>query len=89
MLTLRDCLELSDLTDDEVQMIADHEHIPDIVAAELGNELLHSEEGVTLIKAYMLDCIEHARRLGDFARVDALYSVYVKFDASHPQSAAN
>ncbi len=89
MLTLRDCLALSDLNEDEVQLIAEHEHIPEIVAAELGNELLHSADGVTTIKAYILDCVEHARRAGDFDRADALYAVYRRFDAAHPTPAGH
>jgi hypothetical protein len=88
MLTLRDCLELSELTDDEVRLIAEHEHIPEIVAAELGNELLHSQDGVTTIKAYILDCVEHARCAGDLDKADALYSIYCRFDVTHPTPAS-
>jgi hypothetical protein len=87
MLSLRDCLAFSDLTDEEVQVIAEHEQIPPIVAAELGSELLHSDDGILMIKAYMLDCIEHARRTGAFDRADALYAVYRRFDATHPAGA--
>jgi|307.fasta_scaffold129069_2 hypothetical protein len=86
MLTFRDCLGLSDLTEDEVQVIAEHEQIPDIVAAELGSGLVHSDDGISRIKAYMRDCIEHARLMGDFGRADALYSVYRDFEAAHPTS---
>jgi len=89
MLTLKDCLELSELSEEEVLVIAEHEHIPEIVAAELGCELLHSDDGVTQIKAYMLDCVEHARRAGDLGRADALYAIYRRFDASHPTPKAN
>jgi hypothetical protein len=89
MLSLRDCFAFSELTDEEVQVIAEHEHIPEIVAAELGNGLVHTDEGVLMIKAYMLDCIEHARRNGHFDRADALYAVYRRFDAAHPASTSH
>jgi len=89
MLTLKDCLELSELSEDEVHLIAEHEHIPEIVACELGNDLLHSADGVTTIKAYILDCVEHARRAGDLGRADALHAIYRRFDASHPTPKAN
>lgn len=89
MLTLKDCVELSELSEDEVHLIAEHEHIPEIVAAELGNELLHSADGVTTIKAYLRDCVEHARRSGDPARAEALHAIYCRFDASHPTPKAN
>jgi len=84
MLTLRECVELSELTEEEVHMVAEHEHIPEIVAAEMGHELLRSDDGVSTLKTYMLDCIEHARRAGDFKRADALYSIYRRFAATHP-----
>ncbi len=89
MLSLVDCFAFSELTDEEVQVIAEHEHIPAIVAAELGSELVHSDDGVAMIKAYMLDCVEHARRGGHFERADALYAVYRRFDATHPTPAAH
>jgi len=89
MLTLRDCVELSELTEEEVLVVAEHEHVPEIVAAELGHELLHSDDGVSTLKAYMLDCIEHARRVGDSKRADALYSIYHRFAATHPTPPSN
>ena len=36
MLTIQDCIALCDLTEDEVEAIAEHEHIPEMLAAELG-----------------------------------------------------
>jgi len=89
MLTLRDCVELSELTEEEVLVVAEHEHVPEIVAAELGHELLHSDDGVSTLKAYMLDCIEHARRCGDSKRAHALYSIYHRFAATHPTPPSN
>ena len=39
MLTLEDCIGLSGLTEEEILAIAQHEHIPQIAATELGNRL--------------------------------------------------
>jgi hypothetical protein len=89
MLTLKDCVELSELSEDEVHLIAEHEHIPEIVATELGNQLLHSPDGVTTIKNYLLDCVEHARRAGNPARAEALHAIYCRFEASHPAPESN
>ena len=36
MLTLTDCLELSELSEEEILAIAEHEHVPEIVDAEPG-----------------------------------------------------
>lgn len=35
MLSIRDCLDYCDLTDDEIDLIAEHEDIPDVAAAQL------------------------------------------------------
>ena len=37
MLTLQECIDLSGLEVEEIEAIARHERIPEIVAAELGN----------------------------------------------------
>ena len=65
MLTYEDCLELSDLTEEEVEAIARHEHIPEIVALEMGSYLVHSSDGVPMIKRIILDDIEEERRRGN------------------------
>jgi hypothetical protein len=36
MLTLEDRIALSDLTHEEIDAIAEHEHLPETIAAELG-----------------------------------------------------
>jgi len=36
MLTREDCLALCELSEDEVAAIAEHEHVPEIVAMEMG-----------------------------------------------------
>ncbi len=40
MLTLEDCIALSDLTREEIDAIAVHEHLAEIIAAELGCPLV-------------------------------------------------
>lgn len=84
MLSLTDCIELSELSEEEILAIAEHEHIPEIVAAELGCELLHSEEGMQRIKSYILDCAEHARTTGHPDKADALLALHGRFDRRHP-----
>ena len=37
MLSLKDCIDLSNLSDAEVAAIAEHEHVPEIVAAEIAS----------------------------------------------------
>jgi hypothetical protein len=65
MLTLQDCIDLSDLTEEEIVAIAEHEHLPEIVAAELGSYLVHLPEGRRAIKAIIRDDIAGAQGRGD------------------------
>ena len=62
MLTIQDCIELSELTEEEILAIAQHEHIPEIAAIELGNYLIHTLDGEKRIKAMIVDDLNLARR---------------------------
>ena len=86
MLTLQECLEFTELTEDEIHAIAEHEHVPEIVAAELGDCLLRSEEGICLIRRFMLDDIAVARLQGQQGKADHLHQVLEHFDETHPTS---
>lgn len=66
MLTLEDCIALSDLTEEEIDAIAEHEHLPDIVATELGCYLVHTADGCRAIREIIGDDIARARRCGDY-----------------------
>jgi len=83
MLTLEDCIEMSDLTPDEVEAIAEHEHTDLILAAELGAYLVHSEEGQVRIHRMILDDIAHAQRRGDSSHAAKLKLVLSHFVEEH------
>jgi hypothetical protein len=65
MLTLEDCIALSDLTAEEIDAIAECEHLPATVAAELGCYLVHCPDGRRAIRSMMREDIEAARGRGD------------------------
>ena len=85
MLTLEDCIALSGLTEDEVEAIALHEHIPVIAATELANYLCHSTEGELCIKAMIKDDIAGAIAAADAHRALALKLVLRTFVLQHPR----
>jgi hypothetical protein len=89
MLTYEDCVGLSDLTEEEVEAIAEHEHIPEIVAAELGSYLVHTEGGVPKIRRIILEDIEMAEQKGDTKHAVTLKLVLKHFVDTHPQAAIN
>jgi len=86
MLTYEDCVGLSDLTEEEIEAISQHEHLPEIVAAELGTYLVHDAEGVPMIKRIILDDIEQARHREDKQQVLRLKLVLKHFIETHPNN---
>jgi hypothetical protein len=89
MLTLEDCIALSDLTEDEILAIAEHEHIPEIAAAEMGCYLVHSPQGVPLLKRMILEDIARAKARGDLERALRLRLVLAHFIRMHPDYVAS
>lgn len=83
MLTLEDCIALSELNEDEIAAISEHEHIPEIVAAEYGNYLLHTAEGVPVLKRLILDDIAAAERRSDLRHALHLRLVLRHFIRTH------
>ena len=83
MLTIQDCIELSDLTEDEILAIAEHENIPEMVAVELGSYLVHAENGEKRIKRMIVDDIKHARATGNLKHAAVLKSVLKHYLECH------
>lgn len=84
MLTEQECLDLCELTDEEILAIAEHEHVSEVVAAELGQCLMQSHVGQWLIKRYIMDDITHAEGAGRSDKAQALTEVLRRFEANHP-----
>ena len=72
MLSLEDCLALSELNEAEVLAIAHHERLPEIAAAELGSYLVRTPAGEMRIKSIIRDDIAEACARGDRGRELAL-----------------
>jgi hypothetical protein len=68
MLRFEDCLALCELTEDEVDAIAEHEQLPETVAVALGQYLIQGPDGQLLIQRMIVDDIIAARQRGDLAR---------------------
>jgi len=83
MITIEDCIALSELTEPEILAIAEHEHVPEIVAAELGNYLLHTPDGEACIKGIILDDIKAAQKRGDMRQSRKLKLVLRHFIEHH------
>ena len=88
MLTFEDCLDFADLTGEEVDAIAEHEHVPEMVALELGRYLCQTPEGERRISRMIVDDIEEARASGDLAAAAKLRFVLRHFVDTHLHVAA-
>ena len=86
VLTLEDCIALSELTAEEVDAIAEHEHLPEIIAAELGNYLVHCADGTVRIRRMIGDDIATAQARGDHAHAARLKLVLKHFLETHPDA---
>lgn len=83
MLTFEDCLALCELSEDEVDAIAEHEQISETVAVELGSYLLQGPDGQLLIQRMIIDDIQAARRRGDLAHAARLKQTLRRFIEAH------
>jgi len=84
MLSLDDILGLCDCSEEEVEAIAMHEHVPDAIASEMADYLVHSPDGIMRIRRIIIDDIETARNKGHDEQVKKLNDVLIHFIASHP-----
>ena len=84
MLTFEDCLALCDVNEKEVAAIAEHEHVPEMLALELGNNLIHTQEGELKIKKMIIDDINHALDTGKTRHAGELKILLQEFTQTHP-----
>ncbi|WP_370280922.1 hypothetical protein [Pontibacterium sp.] len=87
MLTYEECLDMCDLTADEVDAIAEHEHMDPMIALALGQYLIN-HDGEQKIKRIILDDIHKAQRDGNRSHELLLQKVLEHFIATHPEHSA-
>lgn len=83
MLTIQDCIGLCRLTEDEIAAIAEHEHLPDMLALELGDYLCQTTDGELRVKRMISEDIDAARERGDLAHAAKLRRVLQHFLEHH------
>jgi hypothetical protein len=89
MISLEDCIGLCGLTEAEVLALAEHEHVPDIVAAALGQHLLSQPEGCRTIGAMIADDVNWAEARGDQRHAEELKSALRQFLQTNPAAWAS
>jgi hypothetical protein len=84
MLSLDECIGMSDLTEDEIAVIAEHERVPSIVAAGLGHHLLETPKGVFKLRCFIGDLLAQAKIAGNRDKAQHLDRVLDRFNREHP-----
>ncbi|HWA39738.1 MAG TPA: hypothetical protein VG873_17925 [Burkholderiales bacterium] len=84
MISIEDCKGLCGLSDAEIAAIVEHEHLPEIVAVEMGAYLSQSDAGQERIRAMIEDDIRAAQAAADPTRALALKVVLHNFVCAHP-----
>lgn len=86
MITLEDCIALCGLTEAEVLAIAEHEHVPEVVAAALAETLLQQSHGADKVRHMIIDDIKSAQARGDQRHLNELLHCLKHFLQTHPEA---
>jgi hypothetical protein len=85
--TREDIIGMSGLDEDEIAAIAEHEHLPDVIAAALADYLLHQHRGAAVIRNMIKDDIRAAFDQQDTVKASLLFNVLHRFVADHAMEA--
>jgi len=84
MLSVQDMIDYCDLDRGEIEAIAEHEHIPLAIAAEMSEALLCSNEGVFRLHAMIIENMQHALECGHYEHAQDLAQTYQHLQRTHP-----
>ncbi|MCE1183591.1 MAG: hypothetical protein LWW81_14990 [Rhodocyclales bacterium] len=86
MLSIQDVLDYCDLDRGEIEAIAEHEHVPMTVAAEISQVLLCTPEGVCQLHTMIIENMQHALDCGQLDHAQRLVDTYSHLQRTHPLS---
>jgi hypothetical protein len=84
MISVEDCIGMCGLNADEVEAIAEHEHLPEVAAAALANYLLKQAGGAERIRKMIIDDIHRALDDGHVRHAAELFMALRHFLEQHP-----
>ncbi|MAY44450.1 hypothetical protein LA6_004505 [Marinibacterium anthonyi] len=86
MISIDDILDMSDLTREEIAVLADHEHLADIAAAMLGEYLMHMHKGPQAVQKMICDDMRRALHADNIDEAKVLFATLQDFIADHPEA---
>ena len=87
MISYEDCAAMCGLDRDEIAAIAEHEHVPELAAAALGNYLLHKAGGEAEIRRMLVDDIRASLIDNRLEHATELLMALRHFLCDHPNAA--
>lgn len=84
MLSMQDVIDYCDLDCGEIEAIAEHEHIPTMLAAELSEGLLCSPDGVFRLHTMIIENMKQALEAGRYKHAEDLAKTYQHLQRTHP-----
>lgn len=76
MLTLKECIEFTDLCEEEIDAIAEHEHLPFVLALERGAAMMNETWGPTAVRQMIWDDYLTAEAQGETDHAAMLRCLY-------------
>ena len=86
MISIEDLIGMSELTRGEVEAIAEHFHLPDALACEIGARLADEPGGFNKIRDIILETLHEAEARDDTAHAEELRLVLKRFCLDHPST---
>ena len=87
MITPEEIVGMTDLTEEEVAAIAEHEHTTGVLAAGMVDYLMHKHGGPQAINRMLCEDIRAALRADNVAHARELFATLKHFIATHPEAA--
>ena len=88
MISYEDCAAMCGLDMEEIEAIAEHEHVPELAAAALGSYLLHKAGGEAEIRRMLVEDIRAALAQDRLGHATELLMALRHFMIEHPGATA-
>ena len=85
MISIKECLDYSDLTEDEVSIVALREDLPFATAAELACCLAQTAEGIEALRFLLQEAVHDATKYRQAGTLKIARRAYKQFSATFPE----
>ena len=87
MISPDDIADMTCLTRDEIEALAEHEHLTETTAALIGDYMMHQHKGAQAVQQMICDDIRTALHADDLAQARTLFATLRHFMSDHPDVA--